>query len=289
MATIPAQRAVAEYHAEISHHGGHEMFQFHGQWHIDNRDPTPPPRRDRNWGRDLGFGTNFLQMHHEMVKAADDEPKLHMNHASLVSWYLQKDYDVPEEWGPLTPIPEVLRYVPDLAAFPEAIQARVRDWAASEQQTPEQFLRRRTEQPNFELPRYFTRDGVGPDEPGEPYTGARKLADFQNTNQLGCCLVFPHNRWHGAIGGAMLTFWTAIADPIFYWGVHWHVDKVFDEYKIIQAENRIRRLDRNALLKSRAVPDETLPLLEDLSEGELRLREADIELSRALRRDPVAA
>lgn len=24
-----------------------------------------------------------------------------------------------------------------------------------------------------------------------------------NTNQLGCCLVYPHNDWHVAIGGAM--------------------------------------------------------------------------------------
>lgn len=291
MATVPAQRAVAEYHAEISQlegHGGHDMFLFHGQWHIDNRDPVPPPRRDRSWGSDLVFGTSFLQMHHEMVKAADDEPRFHMNHASLASWYLKKGYDVPEEWDPLAPIPEILQYAPDLAAFPEAIQAAVRDWAASEQMTPEEFLRRTREQPEFELPRYFTREGVGEDEPGEPYTGARRLADFLNTNQLGCCLVFAHNRWHGAIAGAMSTFWTAIADPIFYWGVHWHVDKVFDEYKLIQAERRIRPLDRMTLVKSRALVDETLPLVEALSESELRMREEDIALSRALRRDLVA-
>ena len=34
-----------------------------------------------------------------------------------------------------------------------------------------------------------------------------------------------------AIGGAMLAFDTAIDDPIFYFGVHWHIDKVFDAYK----------------------------------------------------------
>ena len=73
--------------------------------------------------------------------------------------------------------------------------------------------------------------GIGAGEKPEPITRARKLADFKNTNQLGCCIVYPHNSWHVAIGGAMLAFDTAIDDPVFYFGVHWHIDKVFDAYK----------------------------------------------------------
>src|SRR5436190_19769778 len=95
MATIQAQRAVAEYHREIGasgHHAGHDMYLFHRDWHAQNPDPVPPLAPDRNWGVNLIFGTNFLEMHHEMVKAADTEPKHHMMHASLVSWYEAKGY-----------------------------------------------------------------------------------------------------------------------------------------------------------------------------------------------------
>ncbi|HEX7315772.1 MAG TPA: hypothetical protein VF297_17775 [Pyrinomonadaceae bacterium] len=69
--------------------------------------------------------------------------------------------------------------------------------------TPEQLLQRKTNRPGFTLPKHFTRNGVSAGDPSEPLTGARKLGDFQNTNQPGCCIVFPHNRWHGAIGWAL--------------------------------------------------------------------------------------
>lgn len=47
--------------------------------------------------------------------------------------------------------------------------------------------------------------------------------------------------------------WTAIADPIFYFGVHWHIDRVFDDYKSLQAERVIRPLDRARLMELHAL------------------------------------
>lgn len=83
----------------------------------------------------------------------------------------------------------------------------------------------------FELPKWFSEEGIAPGDKGEPITGSRKLSDFANINQLGCCIVFPHNIWHDLIGGSMSFTSTAINDPIFFFGVHWYIDNVFDEYK----------------------------------------------------------
>jgi Ferritin-like/Common central domain of tyrosinase len=285
MSTPLAQQAVVEYHREMAqagHHGGHDMFRFHRDWHAQNPDPVPPPAPNRAWGADLVFGTNFLQMHHEMVKAADNEPKFHMPHQSLVSWYAAKSYALPGEWDPAATIPPVLAYDPDLSVFPPETQAAVRRRADDLGIAPEEFLRRRTDRPGFVLPRWATRDGVGPDEPGERYTGARKLADFLNSNQLGCCLVFPHNAWHVAIGGAMSSTATAIADPVFYFGVHWHMDRVFDEYKLIQAEIGIRAFDRRAV-SAGAAPTANLRVPGRFSPEQAEERERDIANSRALR------
>src|SRR5258706_8307492 len=104
------QQQVAEYHADISsgHHGGHNMYLFHMNWHRDNRDPRPPQAPDPEWGTNLVFGTNFLQMHHEMVKARDDEPKQHMMHDSIASWFGKRRYPLPADWHPKTPIPPEL-------------------------------------------------------------------------------------------------------------------------------------------------------------------------------------
>ena len=289
MASISAQKAVADYHREISesgHHGGHNMYVFHRDWHAQNRDPVPPAAPDRNWGMTLVFGANFLQMHHEMVKAADDEPKSQMMHLSLVSWYHQKGYSLPPEWNPSAKIPPVLAYEPDVTVFPDEIRNAVED-AAHRQGVPvELYLRRTSEKPGFILPKYFSREGVGSGENAEPLTGARTLADFQNINQLGCCLVFPHNEWHGSIGGAMRSTWTAIADPIFYFGVHWHIDKVFDEYKLIQAERSIRRFDRMALMATSALPTEKIKLAKQFTAAEQDFRERAVALSSSLRQIP---
>src|SRR4051812_44548401 len=103
LAAMNAQKVIAEYHREMSesgHHGGHNMFIFHRDWHQQNRDPIPPSVRNRNWGMNHVYGTNFLQMHHEMVKATDTERKFHMMHQSLVAWYASKSYDLPGEWDP---------------------------------------------------------------------------------------------------------------------------------------------------------------------------------------------
>src|SRR5262245_28341428 len=157
MPTVPAQQAVAEYHREMAaggHHGGHDMYLFHRDWHARNRDPVPPEAPDRDWGTDLVFGTNFLQMHHEMVKAADAEPKQHMMHPSLVSWYQAKGYAVPAEWDPSTKIPAVLAYDPDPDAFPQEIRDAVAEAAHRRGQTPQDYLRRLTDKPGFVLPKY---------------------------------------------------------------------------------------------------------------------------------------
>jgi hypothetical protein len=208
------------------------MYRLHLQWHIENRDPRRPLERRPSWGMNLVFGTNFLQMHHEMVKATDAEPRGHMQHRSLASWYLAKGYPLPEEWNPRSPIINELSYEPDPSVFPP-------EWEVTAD-----FLHRTTDSPAYPIPSFFTREG-GADV--EPITGARRLADFRNTNQLGCVLVAYHNLWHNNVGGAMGSPATAIADPIFYWGVHWHVDRIHDEYKLIIAEREIRGMDRTLI------------------------------------------
>jgi len=282
MALITAQQAVAEYHREMAqhahHHGGDDMFTFHRKWHQQNPDPTPPINVNSDWGVNLAFGANFLQMHHEMVKAPDGAPKTQMKHQSLVSWYAAKGYELPPEWNPLAEIPDTLAYAPDLSVFPADIRARIQQAADTLHVTPESLMRRKNNHPAFALPKYFTREGVGPGEPGEIYTGARKLGDFQTANQLGCCIVFPHNRWHGAIGGAMSSTSTAIADPIFYLGVHWHVDKVFDEYKRILAGPLAEPLAEGTAAGG-------APYVTPFTEEQKRRRESDIAISRQLGSD----
>src|SRR4051812_19859320 len=119
MATLPASQAVAQYHREMAQmgHHGHDMCQYHRDWHDRNPDPVPPETLEPVCGEDLVFGTNFLQMPHEMVKAADSEPKSHMMHPSLVSWYQAKGYALPAEWDPAATIPAVLAYEPDPAVY----------------------------------------------------------------------------------------------------------------------------------------------------------------------------
>lgn len=206
------QQRIAEYHQSMSGHMN--MHQFHAGWHQINRDPNPPSFRDPNWGTNILFGRNFLQMHHEMVNAADNEPKEFMRHQSIMSWFRSKGYAIPAVWNPLTPIPNELAFIPT-----DGGPGRV------------------TNNPQFQLPSYFTVRG-GADV--EPITGARRLSDFRNVNQLGCCIVFPHNMWHARIGGAMNSFFRAIDDPVFYFGVHRHIDDVYMTYlRLIQnrAEN----------------------------------------------------
>lgn len=286
MASIHQQN-VARYHAEMSQHsahGGHDMYIFHRDWHQQNRDPRPPNKPDRNWGMNLVYGTNFLQMHHEMVKATLAEPHQHMMHESLLVWYKKKSIDLPAAWIPGQQIPTELEYIPDAAVFPDEIHQAVQRWAQQDGVTVEQFLTRSTDTPEFGLPRYFTVQGIGPDESPEPITGARKLADFQNTNQLGCCIVFPHNQWHGSIGGAMGTTWTAIADPIFYFGVHWHIDRVFDDYKSIQSERGIRSMDRARLSELHVLGSEQIDIPHEFTKEQKVWIDAQTVISKKLHR-----
>ena len=240
MASIHQQN-VTDYHASVEqaghHHGGeHNMHLFHSQWHQNNPRPARPTHQDANWAIADDYGTRFLQMHHEMVSAAPGEPHTVMMHDSIVTWYGNQGVVPPANWIPSTTIPLELGYQPDIEAYPEPIKTIVSNFAASQGQTPAEFLTRNTDTPGFTLPGWFTLGGVGQGAAGDPFTGARKLADFKNVNQLGCCMVFPHDAWHGRIGGAMGSTLTAIADPIFYFGVHWHIDKVYTAFKALQAQ-----------------------------------------------------
>jgi hypothetical protein len=63
---------------------------------------------------------------------------------------------------------------------------------------------------------------------------------------------------------------TAIADPIFYFGVHWHIDRVFDEYKLILAERDIRPLDRRALMRSNELSTEAIQVPDEFTPNKFR-------------------
>ena len=235
MAISRAQQLLNDYHSEIAGHG-HNMFLFHRDWHRNNPNPPIPTQVNANWGSDLSFGSDFFQMHHEMVSAADGEPKRFMMHSSLMAWYRARAEPLPPAWNSLQPILPELSYTPDLAVFPPEIGQIVQAAAQRAGVTPELLLTRKPAPQGFSLPKWFTLAGSGPGESTEPYTGARKLSDFVNVNQLGCCMVFPHNEWHGHIGGAMGSPSTAIADPIFYWGVHRQIDDVYQAFVKIDAQ-----------------------------------------------------
>jgi hypothetical protein len=209
MAQVNIQTAITEYH-KMMEDMGMDMHRFHAIWHLKNRSPSRPDNPDENWGMNNDYGEKFLQMHHEMTRSSDDEPKYCMRHQSIFSWFEQQQFDLPKEWNPLLLIPEELTY-----------------------DTQDSRLKRITNDPKYALPKYYTVNGIGPHEDPEPITGARKLADFKNVNQLGCCISFPHFEWHNAIGGAMKIMAMAIDDPVFYFGVHWHIDKIFEAYKSI--------------------------------------------------------
>ncbi len=265
------QLHIEKYHATIeAMHPGHNMHVMHRDWHANNRDPELPSRLDPNWGVSLTFGTNFLQMHHEMVKATNVEPHQHMMHSSVAAWYADEGIELPSVWYPLAVIPDELLYDPDPTAYPDEIRIPIEEFVASRNQTMEEFLTRRTNSPEFKLPKYFTIEGVSSAEKADPLTGARKLSDFVNTNQLGCSLVFPHNEWHVAIGGAMTTTWTAIADPIFYLGVHWHVDRIFDDFKLIEAERSIRATDFEILREKALLSGAASRMSREFTDGESR-------------------
>ncbi|CAN5564483.1 hypothetical protein BH11ARM2_BH11ARM2_13560 [soil metagenome] len=280
------QKLVTEYHSDMSNMRpgmGMDMYLFHAKWHQDNRDPRPSTRIDPDWGTNIGYGTAFLQMHHEMVRAANSEPKQFMMHESIFAWYQTGGRALPTEWDTLTAIPQDRGYQPDPTVYPVQIQQILQQAATAKQTTVEAILTRNTDNPQFSLPRYFTREGVAAGERGEPNTGARKLADFKNVNQLGCCIVYPHNEWHGTIGGAMGSTLTAIVDPIFYFGVHWHIDQVFADFQTLSQQRNLFALDRFALETAKALPSERRENREH-DDSERQWREQAIATSKHLHR-----
>ncbi len=280
----PHQINIENYHSSIENmHHGHNMHVMHRDWHQNNPDPTTPSMQDPNWGINLVFGTNFLQMHHEMVKAKSADPHHHMMHASVAEWYSDQGLSLPSLWNPLDVIPANLGYEPDPSAYPDEIRIPIEQHANSQGQSIEEFLTRTSDTPSFELPKYFTRTGVLDPADADPFTGAMRLTDFVNTNQLGCSLVFPHNEWHVAIGGAMTTTWTAIADPIFYLGVHWHVDRVFDEFKLIEQERQVHSLDIEVMSEKALDPGILTREAREFTEREQARVESFVKASEAIK------
>ena len=119
---------IENYHDAIeTMHPGHNMHVMHRNWHANNPDPTAPTSLNPDWGVDLIFGTNFLQMHHERVKATSSEPHQHMMHSSVVEWYLAEGLLLPPTWNPLLSIPEELQYEPDPSVYPDEMAQKPHD------------------------------------------------------------------------------------------------------------------------------------------------------------------
>jgi len=248
----PVQRQIDAYHAELRGHG-HDMSRFHADWHRNNPDPAPPPagRVQPDYGMNVRFGGDFLQMHHEMVRAADTERKTFMQHQSIESWFRARRLPLPPLWTPGQPIPGALAFYP---ADPRLQR---------ENNNPAPLL----------LPRFFTRQGIGANEQPHPYTGARRLSDFRNLNQLGCCILPYHNLWHSYIGGAMRSTFSAIDDPVFYFGVHWVVEQVFLEYRSLPREGTRAAVaahgpeEREATAEERAFAEQAADISRQLREA----------------------
>lgn len=116
---------------------GMDIHEFHAKWHQQNKDPQHPNAPNSDWETNMSFGKHFLQMHHEMVEALDTEQKFFMHHDSIVSWFNSKGYSLLAEWNPLTPIPSELAFTPTKIS-----------------------LKRKTNDPHFALPKYFTVEGI---------------------------------------------------------------------------------------------------------------------------------
>ena len=225
------QLNIENYHDAISGmHPGYDMHRMHRDWHNDNKPPLPPSHPNPDWGVSSSFGSKFLQMHHSMLHQSAASADAHGGHIGLVDWYKQESLLLPPPWVPGIHIPSELTYTPDASTYPTDIQEWITEVATRKGKTPEQWLARTTDYPRIQIPRYFTERGVTLQSDADPLTGAQRLSDFENVNQLGCSLVYPHNEWHIAIGGAMSSTVTALADPIFYFGVHWVVDNIYTDF-----------------------------------------------------------
>jgi hypothetical protein len=238
VAAIPGQQAVRKYHHDMrAMH--HDIFSMHAQWHADNPPPAYPAdyplAPDASWGTDKPFGEAFLMMHHEMLYHPMEPDGQAMSPPGFFTWYEAQEYDYPDPWpwDPSTPIPAAMAFAPELNKDLPPLPVPEMLAVLHQIQQGSNPLLRNPDTP-FQLGRYFTAAGAGEGEPVEPCTGFRKLAEFKNLNQLGCCLARPHFEWHQTIGGVMTRFDWAPADPIFYFGVHWHIEQVYQEYRQLQ-------------------------------------------------------
>ena len=231
------QNHVKAYHEHLQNDLKLDMFVIHDEWHQQNRDPNPTllqAQDPENWTTEE-FGTRFLEMHHGMLHTTNSGQHGHAGHhghpqhPGIFDWYEANHLDLPAVWFGQAPIPADLGFEADLNDLGPTMRAQWISWFDSEGDAL-QALERNPNYSGFQLPGWATEHGIQKGEKPEPYTGARKLQDFKNLNQLGSCLVFPHNLWHGRIGGAMSSTATAIADPVFYFGVHRAIDEVYQRY-----------------------------------------------------------
>ncbi|GAC1627809.1 MAG: hypothetical protein NVS9B10_17140 [Nevskia sp.] len=245
------QALVESYLAEVgshSHVGGYaNMFDFHANWHLKHVARAPSPTYDCDWGCDDPFGGDFLTMHHNMLWGTKDDPNNELGHDGFLAWLRIKHKLTGPflDWRPQEDIPSDYGYNPNPNVFPLKIQNQLvalqikshcsatgegrPDW-------PGEYLRRTADGGFPPLRACFTEAGGSAEAEIDPYTGHKRLADFKNINQLGCSLAGPHGEWHALISGAMLDFGTAIADPIFYFGVHSLIDGIFQKYLAIEQE-----------------------------------------------------
>lgn len=193
-----------------------DMYSFHSDWHIRNCGPSnraPNKYTDdlAYTGPEWSFGTQFLVMHHRMLEG-------------IKQWYTVRGLALPpiapDGWPADGSIPRALDYIPTM----ENVPGRYAD------NFSECGWKRQDESPNnLLLPSYFRPNtGAGNHSEEELNTGFTELNQFKNTNQLGCCLSFLHGIWHEqTIGGIAKDFGLSIVDPVFYFGIHALIDRVF--------------------------------------------------------------
>jgi hypothetical protein len=150
----------------------------------------------------------------------------------------EKGFAIPKPWDGRTAPPARLAFIPPYktGTEPDGIttpMARRRRYPPAKPT------------PGFPIPACFTVEGADNPKEYDGSTGLRKLADFINVNQLGCCIALYHDQWHAAIGGAMTGRYFSTDDPTFYFGVHFTINKVYEAYLALPGKGRRSRANRN--------------------------------------------
>ena len=227
------------------------MFEAHADWHLQNQLhyvpglQYPSDHPDPDWCSDIALGASFLRMHRSMSNAIN-------------AWYASYRYPLPATWDLSAAIPVELDYQPDQPDFldfpDQLLGTQPRVWAQNTWKCNSSILMRNN-YPACSLPMYFTGPGIDNDKDrGELRTGARRLADFKSIEQLGCCLLFMHAQWHQFVGGVAQFLDVSILDPLFYFGIHRHIEKIFESYEAILAARKDFPNDQVELKRAFAIP-----------------------------------